>query len=98
MQGAVTHPQDNIESIVDPRWLAEWERGCDALILEANALLNPQARRQHPPRPPDGLRTSAEAAAKLGCSIKTLNGHIANGDLKYVIIGHGIKRPRRYFT
>jgi hypothetical protein len=28
-------------------------------------------RRQRSPRPPDGLRTPAEAAAKLGCSIKT---------------------------
>jgi helix-turn-helix protein len=47
---------------------------------------------------PGGLLTSAEAAAKLGCSIKTLNGHIAAGALKYVAIGHGMKRPRKMFT
>jgi hypothetical protein len=47
---------------------------------------------------PDGLRTPAEAASKLGCSIKTLNGHIASGALGYVIIGHGKKRPRKMFT
>src|SRR5262245_9067841 len=45
--------------------------------------------------PPDALKTAAQAAAKLGCSIKTLNGHIASGALRYVIIGHGTKRPRK---
>ena len=47
---------------------------------------------------PGGLLTAAEAAAKLGCSIKTLNGHVAAGALKYVTIGHGTKRPRKMFT
>src|SRR5262245_33026688 len=51
-----------------------------------------------PPPPPDGLRTPAEAARKLRCSIKTLNGHVASGALRYVDIGHGRKRPRRMFT
>src|SRR4051794_10569450 len=53
---------------------------------------HPQPKRrchQRTLRPPGGLRTPAEAAAKLGCSIKTLNGHVAAGALKYVIIGHG---------
>jgi hypothetical protein len=49
-------------------------------------------------RPPDGLRTKAEAASKLGCSIKTLDGHVASGALRYVALGHGRKRPRRMFT
>jgi hypothetical protein len=48
--------------------------------------------------PPDGLRTPAEAARKLRCSIKTLNGHISSGALRYVIIGHGKKHVRRMFT
>jgi hypothetical protein len=48
--------------------------------------------------PPDGLRTPAEAAAKLGCSIKTLNAHVAAGDLRYVIIGKGKKRVRRMYA
>jgi hypothetical protein len=57
-------------------------------------------RRQRRPRMsvPDGLRTAAEAAARLGCSIKTLNGHVASGALGYVTIGHGRKRPRKMFT
>src|SRR5262249_53512472 len=48
--------------------------------------------------PSDGLKSAAEAAAKLGCSVKTLNGHVAFGALRYVSIGHGTKRPRRMFT
>jgi hypothetical protein len=47
---------------------------------------------------PDGLRTPAEAARKLRCSVKTLNAHVAAGDVGYVIIGSGKKRPRRMFT
>ena len=50
------------------------------------------------PTLPDGLRPAAEAAAKLRCSIKTLNGHVESGALRYVVIGHGTKRPRRMFT
>jgi hypothetical protein len=59
-----------------------------------------RARRQRTPRQPtpDGLKPPAQAAARLGCSIKTLNGHIATGALGYVIIGHGRKRPRKMFT
>jgi hypothetical protein len=49
-------------------------------------------------RPPDGLRTKAEAAAKLGCSIKTLNAHVDARELRSVTIGHGKKRPRKRFT
>src|SRR5262249_47167867 len=49
-------------------------------------------------RPPNGLRTKAEAAAKLGCSIKTLNGHVPSGALRYVDLGHGKKRRRIGFT
>ena len=49
--------------------------------------------------PPDGLlRTRAEAAAKLGISVKTLDEHVASGALRYVAIGHGKTRPRRMFT
>jgi hypothetical protein len=56
--------------------------------------------RRHKPRTavPGGLLTAAQAAAKLACSIKTLNGHVATGALKYVIVGHGTKRPRKMFT
>jgi hypothetical protein len=65
------------------------------------ALLSVRGHRQvAPPRhpPPDGLKTAAQAAAKLGCSIKTLNAHVSSGALKYVAIGHGKKRLRKMFA
>jgi excisionase family DNA binding protein len=49
-------------------------------------------------RPADGLRTMAEAAARLGCSVKTLRGHVANGALTYVNLGRGRERQRMRFT
>jgi hypothetical protein len=58
--------------------------------LEAFGLLEIEA--------PAGLRTPREAARKLRCSIKTLNGHIASGALRYVNVGHGRKRVRRMFA
>jgi hypothetical protein len=61
------------------------------------ALLRKTARKPRQP-PPDGLKTAALAAAKLNCSIKTLNAHVAAGDLRYVIIGKGTKRPRKMFA
>jgi hypothetical protein len=39
-----------------------------------------------------------EGAARLGCSVKTVNGHIASGALGYVVIGHGTRRPRKMLT
>jgi hypothetical protein len=62
--------------------------------------LSQRSRRQHKPRipPPDGLKTAAEAAAKLGCSVKTLHAHVDAGDLHYVIVGKGKKRMRRMFN
>jgi Helix-turn-helix domain len=62
--------------------------------------LNTKPRRQRKPRPavPGGLLTAAQAAARLGCSIKTLKGHVATNGLKYVIVGHGKKRPRMMFA
>ena len=66
----------------------------------AMARKAPKPRRERKPRvrPPDGLLTKDDAAAKLGCSVKTLDGHVESGALRYVAIGHGRKRPRRMFT
>jgi hypothetical protein len=68
------------------------------LDMEGVKLATKHRQRHAGIRPPDGLHTASEAAAKLRCSIKTLNGHIDSGALGYVIIGHGTKRPRRMFT
>jgi hypothetical protein len=72
----------------------------ERLRAELQAAKQRQTTRQHRPRvaPPNGLRTLAEAAAKLGCSIKTLKGHIASGALNYVALGHGTARQQRRFT
>jgi len=60
---------------------------------------SPRRRERKPRRTtPDGLKTAAQAAAKLGCSIKTLNAHVDDGDLHYVSIGKGKKRQRKMFT
>src|SRR6516164_5196596 len=76
----------------------------EACVLRGlEAMLGVRKLRQLAPRQPrqsspDGLKTAAQAAAKLNCSIKTLNGHVASGALRYVAIGHGTKRPRKMFT
>jgi hypothetical protein len=70
------------------------------LLRGFEMMLGVQKRRQRKPRQssPDGLKTAAQAATKLNCSIKTLNAHVAAGDLRYVIIGKGTKRPHRMYA
>src|SRR5262245_4967843 len=75
---------------------------CDsiiAMVLGRQAIPLPGTPARKPRLPPsDGLKSAAQAAAKLGCSIKTLNGHVASGALKYVALGHGRRRQRRMFA
>src|SRR5215831_12018935 len=79
---------------------------CDsiiAMVLGRQAIPLPGtpvkcSERKLRPSPPDGLKTAAQAAARLGCSIKTLNGHVASGALKFVAIGHGKRRTRKMFA
>jgi hypothetical protein len=80
-------------------------REAEGFLLNALDRLSPWAKpaprpRQRKPRvaPPDGLRNAQEAAAKLGCSIKTLKAHVASGALRYVNIGRGSKRQSMRFT
>src|SRR5262249_31954401 len=89
---------------------AFWGKGDAAKALYRECMQNLNFRAQPPasgqlPSPrksrqssPDGLKTAAQAATKLNCSIKTLRAHVAAGDLRYVIIGKGTKRPHRMFT
>jgi hypothetical protein len=94
-------------------WSPELHRRCDRLAdaldtvcaafrpaRPATAHLMPPSSRQHKPRirPSDGLRTKAEAAAKLGCSTKTVDGYVSTGVLHYVALGHGKKRRRKMFA
>lgn len=75
--------------------LDDYRRSYDEL---GNGAAKPARKRRERARPLDGLLTADEAAARLRCSIKTLNGYIASGAVRYVAIGHGSKRPRKMFT
>jgi excisionase family DNA binding protein len=39
-----------------------------------------------------------EVAERLGCTVKTLFGHIRDGSLRYVNVGRGEIRPRYMFA
>src|SRR6266566_8978092 len=47
---------------------------------------------------PNGLRTPAEAAARLQISAKQLGIFVRSGELRYVNVGRGSKKPRIRFT
>jgi len=47
---------------------------------------------------PNGLRTPAEAAARLQISMKQLGSFVRSGELRYVNVGRGSKKPRIRFT
>ena len=65
--------------------------------IEEGRAVERAARKQRV-RCPDDPFTMAEAAAKLGCSVKTLKGHIEAGRLRYFTTGHGSKRQRKMVT
>jgi hypothetical protein len=66
-------------------------------LMKALTTISRQREREEA-RKANGLLTRGEAAAKLGCSVKTLDKHVAAGALSYVLIGHGTKHLRRMFT
>jgi hypothetical protein len=101
----VVHPLDIVHGLAPGQWEAEhpeldvWDT-IEMLGYWQKMPLSQKAHRRRHPRQhlPDGLRTLAQGAEKLACSLKTLRGHIASGALRYVIIGHGTKRPRKFLT
>ena len=44
------------------------------------------------------LRSPQSAAERLGVSVKTLNGYVRDGELRYINVGRGTKKLRRKFT
>jgi predicted site-specific integrase-resolvase len=44
------------------------------------------------------LRSAKSAAERLGVSVKSLNGYVRDGELRYILVGSGKKKPRRRFT
>jgi hypothetical protein len=91
---------DVLRRQLDPAGRAALERVEEAAFREGAATRPQPQRRERKPRAvaPNGLMTMGEAAARLGFSVKTLQGHIASGALRYVVVGHGSKRPRKMFT
>jgi hypothetical protein len=43
------------------------------------------------------LLTSDESAQRLRMSRRTFDGHVANGDISYIVVGLGLKRSRKRF-
>jgi hypothetical protein len=95
------HPrQDDIEMVI--RRLDDPERDALERIVagarKEGMSAKPQPTKPQPTKPhktPDDLMTMREAAARARCSVKTFKGHVASGAIRYVIIGHGTKRPRK---
>ncbi len=89
-------PQDHAERDLDCKGLQQLKRIKAHQEFFLPDVGVPRKRRHRPHhRPPDGLLTMEEAAARLGCSTRTLRGHIADGDIGYVMLGHGAKRTRK---
>src|SRR4051794_3004174 len=44
------------------------------------------------------LRSPKSAADRLGVSVKTLQGYVSDGELRYISVGRGTKKVRRKFT
>src|SRR5262245_18624885 len=84
-----------------PRTYAEARRKALAALSETDAAprgaSNDAPRRPRKPRiaAPGDLLAPAQAADKLGISIKTLNAHVAARELRCVIVGRGKKRLHR---
>jgi hypothetical protein len=81
-----------------------WERGLvrdsSGLLVEDEEELVEAVPVPAPvPAPADGLKTPAQAARRLGVSIRTLRGLVtSSGDLCYVNVGRGKQREKIMFT
>jgi len=67
-------------------------------LVVSGGRMEPRRRRKAPERPPDGLLTPAEAAARLRITEEQLSAFVRDGELRYVNMGRGTKRPRYRFT
>src|SRR5262245_32812834 len=98
----MTNPLRSTKYLADPGCLASivdrLARKGPLFMLEIPSSSRPKRRRRPRTSVPGGLLTAAQAAAKLGISVKTLNGYVELGALKYIPLGHGKQRQRRMFT
>jgi hypothetical protein len=73
-------------------WFAE-------IRAEIGRAKAPASRPPHkPPTTPDGLLLPPQAAARLNVTVEQLFALVRDGELRYVNIGRGAKRPRYAFT
>jgi excisionase family DNA binding protein len=88
----------------EPDWLkelraeSEWADRLEAYPADWLDDLVRDRRRKPRVTPPNGLRTLAEAAERIGVSVKTLKKHIDAGRLRYINVGTGVRHKRRMFT
>src|SRR6266851_3828217 len=102
---AISFPADDGERAVAAT-IAAAQSSRRVLNAFADVFLNPAQRRiqkqaAHRVRssiPNDGLRTPTEAAARLRISAKQLRAFVRSGELRYVNVGRGSKKPRIRFT
>jgi excisionase family DNA binding protein len=79
------------------RWFDQTQ-GARFATAALPALTRPKRSRQPvPPDPERLLLTLAEAARRLGMSVKTLRAHAHDGDIRYVNVGRGKERESMRF-
>jgi hypothetical protein len=80
----------------------ELERIAETLAALAPAHHAPIRKAERTPQRGSGdkplLYDRRQAAARLGCSLKTLDAFCDSGELRYRNMGHGKQRERRMFT
>jgi excisionase family DNA binding protein len=99
-------PPDEFHAYIDAAIDAArvpWERGKQrgGIVDEPDddELVEPVVPAPVPaPSPTDGLKTPAQAARRLGISIRTLRNLVSAGDLRYVNVGHGKQREKMMFA
>jgi excisionase family DNA binding protein len=68
-------------------------------VFRFAALARPKRSRQPVVTDPEPLLlTPAQAARRLGMSVKTLRAHVRTGDIRYVNVGRGKERERIMFA
>jgi|SRR5216683_1011270 len=69
-------------------------------LSEDSDLLDypPKTRKRRKPKPANGLHDILATAIKLNVTAEKVRAFVRDGDLKYINVGHGSKKPRYRFT
>jgi excisionase family DNA binding protein len=85
---------DDVPFIIDPAKRLP----ADAVIEVRWRIKGAKRTRRPPQRSSEGLLTIKQAAAALGCSERTLGGHVREGSIRYVDVGRGKQRRALRFA